>query len=1386
MSFFRKSSLSGFVGHLGALLICMMCCFPLYPYTVVDGCPDFLNPNASYVQGFTGTFDNPFEVEGIVDGRHTLMTTKEGDVYTGGQLSTLPDGETKVVRLGNEQIGGEAEAIAYHFKVDPNNSLLFVKFAVVMEDPEHASYHQPRFVVRITDRDGNLVSDCAEYDVSAAAGLEGFQDYIGSGYIMVRWRDWTKVGLDLTPFANQEVQVQFITYDCALMGHFGYAYFTAYCAPNKLEVKECGGSTFTVSAPEGFKSYLWDNGDTTRSTTRQFGSEDMNLYCEVTSVTGCSFTQSALVTSKSAGEEIFFKDTICQGEPYRLNGFDLPPQQNYGTTIFSNLVVDPTRCAETAEIQLELTVLQQFYEIEASICEGEDYVENGFSITQPPMGVLFDTLYFSKNDLAGERRCDSVVCLKLNVSETLHLDNEITGEATPCTGEPATYFIDGNVAAANYSWTLPENVKVLSGGSSPQIVLMFTDNRPGTIILKGENGCGTNAVPIDVYPRMSYYQYLKDTACVGEVYSKYNFNLGKQMQSGTFSYTQSLKTSLGCDSVVVLSLNVFKMPEVKIETEGEPEVLCSSDRVLLKAVGESNNVIYHSCDSLPVAIGDIYFSDGTFVHPKEYDSVNVAKSVEGVVFYVSPDYEYALVAYKKDYDEYIKWATVKNDIQGLENHTQVRKVLWDNDGYGNTAIIRAEGTPQMYPAAWAVDFDEGWYVPAIGELRILFSKINWVNPILTMIGGQELPAHTNERSTLYDYISSTELSDEYFCAQDLRGEIMGTNKATYQYLRQIKRINLTKVLPEDKPKVKVGDLVKNEYGEKGIAFDVQADGRTGFMVALKDVPNTCTWDTELEDIEELPNLYYFPDLFASQIYAESDWQGEENTKILRENILGAPDQAAWAVAVDKGWFVPSAGQLGTLYALLPIIDSALVRNGGDEFFYDHYWTSSERTKENGWAYDMAFGNLDAIGKRTLLNVRAVSRFTSCEPYVEMLDSTLRYQWESGEDSPFIEVMPMQTTTYKVTATSKEGCSKSASKTLFVTQNETIELWDTICAGEVFKNEFFEVSETGTYTKVVESDKCSQNIVLHLTVADFPRITSLTERICQGGTYQKNGFNIKATTPGFFRDTAVFINSLGCDSVVMLGLEVLPMEKDTISERICQNDSYFENGFKVTAFQKAGIHYYEQTRSGVDGCVSSLVLRLQVDSLYQRSIVDSVCGKEEYEKNGFEISAGEAGVYSYHLSLKSAGGCDSVISLSLKVLPADEVVFTDTVVVGEKYVSADFDLPIQKELGWHTHYKHLQNRYACDSLLTLNLLVVGDEGVVNVPTAFTPQNQNGVNDVFMKGYEVFIYDRYGLLVCHSEDGWDGMYRGKPADAGVYIYKLIFKSGKEQNGTVEIFK
>lgn len=76
--------------------------------------------------------------------------------------------------------------------------------------------------------------------------------------------------------------------------------------------------------------------------------------------------------------------------------------------------------------------------------------------------------------------------------------------------------------------------------------------------------------------------------------------------------------------------------------------------------------------------------------------------------------------------------------------------------------------------------------------------------------------------------------------------------------------------------------------------------------------------------------------------------------------------------------------------------------------------------------------------------------------------------------------------------------------------------------------------------------------------------------------------------------------------------------------------------------------------------------------------------------------------------------------------------------------------------------------------------------MDIPTAFTPYTQDGKNDVFMPDYELYVYDRYGNLISHSMNGWDGTYNGKMADPGVYIYVLLDPEGDNRKGTVELYK
>ncbi len=1354
-------------------------------YTVEQGCPDFMDIKGSFVQGFTGMVEDPFQTEGMVENRQTMNEKVSFDENTGGQLATIPDGELKSIRLGNDNIGGEAEAIVYHFVVDPENTLLFVNFAIVLEDPGHEMSDQPRFVVRVTDKAGNLVSDCAEYDVSAAEGIPGFQDYT-DGYTARRWRDWTKEGLDLTPYANQEVQVQFITYDCALMGHFGYAYFTAHCAPNQLEMDNCSGSDITLSAPEGFSSYLWSNGDTTRTTTVSVEKGDKTIYCEVTSVTGCTFTQSAFITSKTQSSETHIVDTVCQGETYKKYNFDLPAQNKVGWNTYYNDIFDPSTCSKQGKVELQLYVIQQIFDIEASICIGDDYNENGFLISQPPIGVLYDTLRYTRTQPIGSHYCtDSLVCLRLTVNDLLHFEGTLVGDQTPCTNVATTYYIESNNAATTFKWTLPDNVKVQKGQNSPQIVLSFTDTTAGKLILTGVNGCGSTALPLDVSPRPSYHQFFNDTACVNSVYDKYNFNLGKLSTTGYYTYTQELKTKSGCDSVVVLALTVVEEPTVSIISSDTTSFFCGKPQLSLVAEANGSSIILHDCDSVPVVPGDVYCSDGRFMTLSAFQK-DGKKTAEGVVFYVDTDYEYALVADLADNPNHkLTWGRMGYDIPALPNQNKIRLVLAEQDGYGNTAIMRAAGNSVDYPIAWAVDYENGWYVPAVGELWLLFSRLNIVNPVFTALGGTTFPPDDSR----YSYYSSTELSDRYFCALTDIGEIMGNTKSSYyrNFLRAVKSVPLRNNLSH--PVVKVGDLVENEYGEKGIAVEVLKNGRTGWMVALNDCEGSYLWYDKAEKIEGQQTYGNGTSSKISEILdSERDLNGEENTKIMQKQIPESTDNAVWSFDAEKGWFLPSNGQMSILYGLTPIIDSALVKNGGTEMSYGNYWSSTEASAELAWAFNMIYGETAAVEKDGYaLKVRPFSKFTVCRPHVEGLDSSMKYIWSTRDTTALIEVEPMQTTKYTVTVTTNGGnCSATASYDVIVAQNDDIEIYDTICAGDTYKNEFFDVSESGVYTKYIENGSCRQKVVLHLTKAEEQKVTEIEDHTCAGGTYQKNGFNIWTNVSGVYYDSLNFVNRYGCDSLVRLKLIVDPMGRDTIKARVCQNEPYFEHGFEVVAYQTVGMHYYEKKVESEVGCRYIQTLALQVDSVYQLSSVDSICRNETYEKGGFEIKTTEEGMQTYYLTLQTQNGCDSVIALSLNVLHSPETHFADTIFSHTPYHSVDFDLPGQ-ERGEYTFNKHYPSAFnSCDSVVVLHLVVLDDDEVIVVPDAFTPKNKNGKNDVFMPGYELYIYDRYGLLVTHSEDGWDGTYRGKEADAGVYIYTLHFKSGKVKRGTVEIFK
>jgi gliding motility-associated-like protein len=205
-----------------------------------------------------------------------------------GGFPVVSPGGLFSVMLGNNGTGGVADRMEQTFSVTAANLNFTYKYAVVFQDPGHAVADQPAFTIQMLDSSGNAIP-CTYYNVSAGQNIPGFVNSTNCAGVV--YKPWTNVVVDLSSYLNQNVTIRFTTYDCALGGHYGYAYIDGSCLAFQQTVNDtlCVGDTKQICAPPGFGSYVWNGGNLTGNTNQCVNVNTAGNYTvQTTLVTGCT------------------------------------------------------------------------------------------------------------------------------------------------------------------------------------------------------------------------------------------------------------------------------------------------------------------------------------------------------------------------------------------------------------------------------------------------------------------------------------------------------------------------------------------------------------------------------------------------------------------------------------------------------------------------------------------------------------------------------------------------------------------------------------------------------------------------------------------------------------------------------------------------------------------------------------------------------------------------------------------------------------------------------------------------------------------------------------------------------------------------------------------
>lgn len=997
--------------------------------------------------------------------------------------------------------------------------------------------------------------------------------------------------------------------------------------------------TLTVLNPvRDTLDFMICTGDTLHIGTHHYTTSGTYIDTLAATVTGCdSILVSHLVVSASLLTVL--TETICDGEVFMVGSSVYATTGTYSDTLTSIAL----GCDSI--VQLNLTVSPVFFnQLQATICQGESVILN--NVTYTMSGIYTDTL-------TSQQQCDSIVQLNLTVLNPV----SITLNETICQGSVFTvgsnnYFDSGNYIDTLVTFAGCDSIVNLTLTVFDSVVVNLTDTIcNGFSIDIGTDTYGTSgyytttlvsASGCDSIVHLNLTVLETDTLIFAFICTGTAFQVGDSSYTQTGQYVDTLISSFGCDSIVSLFLLVDTSIIVVTErTICEGEFLVVGDSVFT----QSGNYLYTftsstGCDSvidltltvLPIKFtnidttlcegGFIQIGNNTYIATGTYqDTLNTFEGCDSII--ISNVLILPVILTSSD----ITVCAGETYTFGGNVYT-ASGIYYDTlsaiSGCDSIIMLQLEVLPAISSYSEEIICEGGSFT--VGDSIFTISGLYQV-PFIAASGCDSLA--TLDLSVFPNLELSFDIGICDGGSYNLGGEILTIpgiyqdTLSTFWGCDSIVQINLFYVQEI------VNDLSVTLCAGDSIQVGDSILFQTTYYIDTLPAIGGCDSIIRLDLTVIDPLFAYFSPVICT---GDTFWIGNTG-------------------------YSTTGTYTDTLLSTFGC-DSIVTLDLTVTPFFEIFLTGSIC---EGYSYPVGDTSFSVTGIHQLV----LPSGTGCDSIIT-LDLQVNPNYFvplnsiicSGDTVTIGTTPYFSSGIYQQLLVSTAGCDSLVLLQLTVADTIVNQLTGTICAGQFFQVGDSLYSQTGDYQNILSSQNgCDSIVNLNLTVVDQYDIF-LNLQICTGEVVQI-GDSVYTLTGNYVQ--LLTTTTGNCDSIIHLSLQVVDTLETFLDSTICSGDAVVIGS---NTYMDPG--NYQVAFSSSSGCDSMVYLALQVLPVYDLVVHDTIC-------EGESVIIGDSAFNTtgnYTIPLLTGAGCDSVIQLFLIVALPDTIYQNDTLCTGEVLMVGD--------------------------------------------------------------------------------------------------------------------